>query len=329
MRWLRLVSTLAVLSACSGEGAHPAATAPSSGAGGSGATAGAGGAAGEGGAAPLALDVWTFNLRYDNPDDGANAWPHRRDFVATLLRDAAPDVVGVQEALRSQLDDLAERLPYDEVGVGRVDGHEAGEYSAILFDAERFDVAASDTFWLSDTPEVPGSTSWGNTVVRICTWARLVERASGRGLFVFNTHLDHQSQSSRARSVELIAARVAERDPPDPFLLLGDFNAGETNRALRYLRGEVDRASTGDDPVPPSPGLVDTFRVVHPDAEDVGTYHAFEGGTDGNKIDYVLARPAPETEVFAAEIVHASDGALYPSDHFPVTATLAIRRDTP
>ncbi|WP_437937790.1 endonuclease/exonuclease/phosphatase family protein [Sorangium sp. So ce341] len=271
------------------------------------------------------LDLMTFNIRYANRRDGVNAWKNRRDLLYQVIRDADPDVLGLQEALRSQLDDLRGALPYAELGVGRDDGVEAGEYSAILYDADRFDVDESGTFWLSDTPEVPRSRSFGNVVVRICTWARLVEKSSGRGFYLFNTHLDHESQPSRARSVELIADRIAKRGHPDPVFLTGDFNAGESNPAVLYIKGEAARASEGTAPVPAPPGLVDTFRVLYPNEAPVGTFNGFNGDEDGEKIDFIFAQPAPVTEVLLARILRDHRDGLYPSDHFPVTASVRLQ----
>src|SRR5690606_11157963 len=144
-----------------------------------------------------------------------NAWHRRRDLLAEVIRDAAPDVVGLQEALATQLDDLARLLPqYSRLGVGRDDGDAAREHSAILYRTSRLEVAGGaeqGTFWLSVTPEVPGSKSWGNSIPRICTWARFIDREAppgSPGFYIFNTHLDHRSQPSRERAIELIAARM-------------------------------------------------------------------------------------------------------------------------
>lgn len=260
---------------------------------------------------PLELSVMTFNIRYGTANDGADAWPHRRAMVVDVIREHDPDVVGLQEALAFQLDELLDALPgYASVGVGRNDGRAAGEYTAILYRPARFDLAESATFWLSDTPDVPGSKSWGNAITRICTSARLVERDTGRALYIYNTHFDHISQPSRERSAELLLDRIAARAHPDPVLVTGDFNAGESNPAVRRM--------TSDDRTP----LIDTFRAAHPDAPEAGTFNAFKGATDGDKIDYIFAEPA--TEVLAAQIVRTSAGGRYPSDHFPVTARLRL-----
>jgi endonuclease/exonuclease/phosphatase family metal-dependent hydrolase len=199
------------------------------------------------------------------------------------------------------------------VGVGRDDGAEKGEYSAILFRKDRFHVAEAGTFWFSDTPSVVASKSWGNNITRICSWARFIDR-DGRGLYHYNLHLDHQSQPSRERSTVLLRGRIDTRSVPDPVIVTGDFNVGEANPALATL---TQAAGAG------RPPLVDTFRVLHPDAKDAGTFSGFKFGSHGtDKIDYVLV--APGTEVMAAEIVRASRGNRYPSDHFPVTARVRL-----
>ncbi|MCA9298121.1 MAG: endonuclease/exonuclease/phosphatase family protein, partial [Phycisphaerales bacterium] len=166
--------------------------------------------------------VVTCNIRYDNPGDGEDQWSKRRSFLVNELRASTPDILAMQEALHHQLEYVEAALEdFDRVGVGRDDGESKGEYAPILVRRDRFRVLDSGTFWLSDSPETPGSASWGNRIPRICTWARL-EDANGRTLRVFNVHLDHQSGPSRQRASALIAARIALGD--DPVVLLGDFN---------------------------------------------------------------------------------------------------------
>jgi endonuclease/exonuclease/phosphatase family metal-dependent hydrolase len=278
------------------------------------------------------LAVMTFNIRYGTADDGPNAWPKRKDLVLDVLHTHAPDIVGMQEALRFQLDQIIGAMPrYGEIGVGRADGKEAGEYSAILYDAQRFAVDDHGTFWLSDSPEAVASMSWGNRIPRICTWARLIEKKSQTTFYVFNTHLDHESQPSREKSAVLLAKRMAARaHRADTVILTGDFNASEMNDAIRYLKGELPCVDEGEAPPPaaaepPPIVLVDTFRVLHPEAKDVGTFCGFRGTTDGPKIDYVFVEP--RVKVLDAAIVRDHDEGRYPSDHFPVKAT--IRLDTP
>jgi endonuclease/exonuclease/phosphatase family metal-dependent hydrolase len=255
------------------------------------------------------LRVMTFNIRYGDADDGPNRWPRRREMLLEVIREFDPDVLGVQEALRYQLDEIGETLPEHVcVGVGReADG--GGEYSAIFYRRTRFDLLAAETFWLSDTPEVAGSHTWGNQLPRVCTWARLVERVDGRRLAVFNTHWDHIAQPARLRSGELMAERIAARCAAgDPVLVTGDFNAAEDNPAIAALtrQGEL---------------LRDSYRTAHPGADPAGTFHGFRGRAGTGKIDAVLVSAG--WEVREAAIVRTEREGRFPSDHFPVTAAVA------
>ncbi len=264
------------------------------------------------------VPIMTFNLRYGTADDGENSWPHRRDLVLDVIREQAPDVLGVQEALRFQLDELAAAFPeYAEVGVGRDDGGTAGEYAAILYRADRFEATEDGTFWFSETPDQPGSTGWGAGLPRVCTWVRLAERASRRFFYVYNVHFDHESQESRERSAMLLASRILRRAGTAPVVVVGDFNAGEDNAAILYLKGQVEPA--------PELRLLDSFRVLHPDSSEVGTFNGFSGATSGSKIDGILV--SSDWEVESAAIVRTSRRGRFPSDHFPVVATLKYREE--
>jgi endonuclease/exonuclease/phosphatase family metal-dependent hydrolase len=273
-------------------------------------------------AAASPLTVMTFNIRYGTAEDGENHWDKRRDLLFQVIRDEGADVVGMQEALREQITQIVDAVPaYAFVGVGRDDGREAGEYSAILYRTARLTPLDSGTFWFSDTPEQPGSTSWGNRITRICTWSRFRDAAGG-SFYVFNLHLDHESQPSRERSVQLLAERIRSRAvPSDPVIVTGDFNVDEQNPAIRWLLGD-DRALPGAGPR--GIDLVDTFRARHPDARGVGTFTGFAfGRIDERKIDYVLTdRQFTPRE---ARIVQTSRAGRYPSDHFPVVATIERR----
>ncbi len=254
------------------------------------------------------LTVMSFNIRYGTANDGDNSWPNRDHLVMAVFRERNAQIVGVQEALAFQLDEITAEFPhYAVIGVGRDDGKTKGEYSAILYDTRRFAVDASGTFWLSDTPEIVASTSWGNSITRICTWARLINRDSGEALYVYNAHYDHRSQDSREQSSRLIAQRIANRAHTDPVVLMGDFNAGETNPAIRTLIES---------------GLNHTYRAVHPDATEVGTFNAFEGTPDGEMIDHIFT--SPTIEIIEADIDRTNDDGRYPSDHYPVWATIEL-----
>lgn len=263
-----------------------------------------------GASAQQSVTVLSYNIRYGTAQDGDHVWPNRRALVIDLLRDHAPQLIGIQEALRFQLDEIGAALPrYREVGVGRSDGKTAGEYAAILVDTARFRIIGEGTFWFSDTPEVPGSMHWGNRITRISSWARLVDRLTADTVRIYNVHWDHESQPSRERSAALLLERMAtDAGPNDRLLLTGDFNADETNPAFQAL--------LADRRVP----LRDSFRTLHPDAAVVGTFNGFRGDLGGGKIDAVLVGEG--WEVVQAGIDRRWVGGRWPSDHFPVVAVV-------
>lgn len=255
--------------------------------------------------------VLTFNIRYGTARDKASYWPARRELVFEVIRGGDYDFVGLQEALRFQLDEIEQAVPgYTEVGVGRDDGRIAGEYSAILVRTDRWAIDQAGTFWLSDTPEIPGSKTWGNRIPRIVTWIRAIHKGTGKSLFLFNTHFDHQSARARELSARLLRQRIVGRVPQDPVIVTGDMNADESEAPVRILKGDA-----GDGQL----RLLDTYRVKMP-AGPAGTFHGFTGTDDGRKIDYVLC--SPDFEVRDAAIIRYHRGPRYPSDHFPVSATL-------
>lgn len=266
----------------------------------------------------------TYNIRYGTANDGENSWSNRRDLCIEVLRALDADIVGVQEALDFQLDEMRGMLPgYVQVGVGRDDGRRRGEHAALLVRGDRYAIDRSGTTWLSDTPDVPGSRSWGNGITRIVTWARLIDLHSGRALWVYNVHLDHQSQASRERSVELVSQLMHARPFADePVIVMGDFNAGEGNSACRYMRGEAASASGRED-APASPGLVDSFRVLHAGASEVGTFNGFKDERGGEKIDHIFASPSLKVLDAGIDRTRGGDGGC-PSDHDAVWAKFAF-----
>lgn len=252
--------------------------------------------------------VMTFNIRTSPAHDSKD--------ICNVIRNYSPDIIGLQEATRLRIDGIRKNLPeYGEIGEGR-DGGEKGEYSAILYRIKRFNVNESGTFWLSDTPDKP-SITWGNSCIRICSWARLVEKKSGQAFYMYNTHLDHRSQPSREKSVQMIISHIKKRTHKNMFILTGDFNIGENNIAIKYLKGTGDIANSA--PI----SIIDTFRVLYPDAKEFGTFNNFKGCTNGPKIDYIFT--GSKTCVLAASIIRTHDGeGIFPSDHYPVTANLRL-----
>lgn len=262
-------------------------------------------------ASPLKLCVATFNLRFAS-DSGPNSWPTRRPVMRECLRQLAPDIIGTQEGLHSQLQDLATDLPeHVWIGTGR-DGGDRGEFMAIFYRRSRFQPLATNHFWLSDTPEVVASSTWGNQHNRMVTWVRFRELAEGREFYVWNTHFDHKTPPARERSAELVRKRIAALPDNLPLLLTGDFNcAAGQSRPYDILTREG--------------GLADTWQAAKVRVnEGYNSFQEFrEPERKGIRIDWILTRG--EVEVDKAEIVTFSNNGQFPSDHFPVAAWLTFR----
>lgn len=212
------------------------------------------------------LTALTYNIRYDNPGDGEDAWPKRRDFLAGQLRFHAPDIFGIQEGLHRQLEYLSEQLPaYTRVGVGRDDGKQGGEYSALFFLKKRFGLLASGTFWLSETPDTV-SKGWDAALPRVCTFAHLHDSLSGKKLWVFNTHFDHIGKEARRRSAELILLKIKEKNTAnEPVVLMGDFNAEPQEEPVAVLTHELrDARSMSLEPPFGPEGTFNAFKFNEP-----------------------------------------------------------------
>lgn len=257
------------------------------------------------------LLLMTYNLRYASTTK-PNAWPDRRPIVKSLLDEYAPDLLGTQEGVFSQLKDVAaDQRNYDWIGLGR-DGGSRGEFMAIFYRRERFDVLEFDHFWLSDTPEVMGSTTWGNSNRRMVTWARFQDRRNGREFYFLNTHLDHQIQPAREKSATLILARIAKLKPELPLFLVGDFNA-------------VARENKAYDLLVTDGGLTDTwFAAKKRLNEDANSFNNFAPLVrDGKRIDWILSRGT--LDVRQSEVVTVQRGDQWPSDHCPVAAWVSLK----
>jgi len=250
------------------------------------------------------LKVMTFNIRYGTADDGENSWPFRKDNLAETIKSFSPDILGLQEALQLQIDELIKQLPgYDYVGVGRDDGKSKGEHSCIFYSKKRFTVDSSNTFWFSETPDVIASKSWGNRITRICTWIRLKDKINGKAFYMFNLHIDHESQPSREKSAELLVKKISEKSLP--VILTGDFNCGEENPAIKTILAS---------------GLNDSYRLLNSKREEEATYHAFKGDRTGEKIDFIFT--SKDFNVTKSEIVRKDFNGKFPSDHFPLITVL-------
>jgi endonuclease/exonuclease/phosphatase family metal-dependent hydrolase len=259
---------------------------------------------------PLTLRVMSFNVRVPTSQpQPPDAWAYRRPVLKKLLEREVPDVIGTQEGVYPQLRDIAADLPdYDWIGLGR-EGGSKGEFCAIFYRRDRFEPVAFDHFWLSDTPNLVASITWGTAYHRMVSWARFRERDTGREFYFWNTHFDHQIETARQKSAQLIRERLAPLDPNVPLILVGDFNcAAGTSRASEILTNDA--------------GLVDTWTIAaHRTNERLNTFHNYQPPlTEGQRIDWILARPP--VDVPTAAIIDHHENGQHPSDHFPVTATL-------
>jgi endonuclease/exonuclease/phosphatase family metal-dependent hydrolase len=268
------------------------------------------------------LRVMSFNVRYSKgvPHEEAaeNNWNDRkfprRDRAVRVIREDMPDVLGVQEARELQVVDLREALPeYDFYGVGRDDGKAGGEYAGIFYRKDRVMRADAGSFWLSATPEKPGTSFYTvpGAVPRLASWVRLRDKQSGREVLVLNTHFDHISAAARRKSATLIRERLSQLAKGVPAIVMGDLNTPEDSAPLRELIGEA----------PSNRRLIDSYRAIHRErSPEESTFNHWKGTTTGSRIDFIL-----HTEEFkptAAAILRTSYQGRWPSDHYPVTATL-------
>ncbi len=256
------------------------------------------------------LRVMTFNVRFANPSDGANVWPARRAVFLRTVRDANPDVIGTQELLKSQGDDIVRALPaYRWFGRDRDGGHD-GEHMGVFYRADRLKLVESGDFWLSETPETPGRISWGANLPRMVTWGVFETRGAGKPVrfLMADTHFAHrgaEDEQARDRSAALIARRLPAIARGLPIVLTGDLNTTPDSAAVRRLTAF----------------LTDASRLARTATAPTGTFHDFTGTPEPGKwIDYVLVRGFRPV---AAQVLTTHDGARYPSDHFPIVATLA------
>jgi endonuclease/exonuclease/phosphatase family metal-dependent hydrolase len=255
------------------------------------------------------LQVMTYNVRLD-ADPPPRDWASRLPLMTRVLRRHAPDLVGVQEARWHQLRGLDAALPdHDWIGLGRKGGTR-DEFSAILYRRDRFEVLDFDHFWLSDTPHVIGSATWGNTITRMVTWARFRDRRGGREFYHVNTHFDHQSENARIKSAELVLARVRGFTRGVPVVLTGDFNVPAGGSRPHAIL-------TGPD------AFVDTWTTARRRGPETNTFGGWRPPAPGGpRIDWILSRGAVRTSW--TEIDHYHQDGRYPSDHYPVVAHLTL-----
>lgn len=252
------------------------------------------------------IDVMSFNIRYDSPSDieKGNGWLQRRPLVVSLIRHYSPDLLGIQEAMKHQLDYLLEHLPeYEFIGVARDDGKEKGEYSAILYKKERYELKENNTFWLSETPDKP-SKSWDAALPRIVTWGAFKDKKTQEEFYYFNTHFDHIGTEAREQSAKLILKKIDAIAGDGPVILTGDFNVTPDTKPYAVLAEALadSRESSTKPPYGPE-----------------GTFSGFELKPTGNfrQIDFIFVRGL---KVSVHETIADFFDDKFPSDHLPVMA---------
>jgi endonuclease/exonuclease/phosphatase family metal-dependent hydrolase len=260
------------------------------------------------------LRVMTYNIRFDNPTDGVHAWPNRKELVASVIRFHKADIIGVQEALEHQIQDLMELLPgYDWVGVGRNED-EGGEFSAILYRSSVVTVKAAQTFWLSESPDEPGSQSWDSSLPRIATWAHFVTSSEERELFVLNTHFDHRGEQARLESAHLIKEQTSRLANGLPVIVMGDLNATSEQPPLALL---------SDTPLPDGRSLHDGFvHSLQPHHGPASTWTGFTKIEADRRIDYIFA--SEDLPIYYHAILTDKLEDRYPSDHLPVLVEVGL-----
>lgn len=260
------------------------------------------------------LRVMSFNVRLGVANDGPNHWNLRKGLVVRAIKRFDPDLLGTQETHPFQAEFLQRELPgLVYYGVGRREDPKTGEQCGLMYRKARFEVLDKGTFWLSKTPDRPGTKSWDSSLPRIASWVKLRDKQDrGKELVFVNTHFDHRGRQARLEGAKIIRRRVAELGPKVRIVVTGDFNAGEGSEPYRALVGPVPASSVE---------LIDTYRAAHPKRKDgEGTFSAWSGRRSGNRIDWVLHTPHFRTR--SAAIDSFNEDGRYPSDHYPVTAVL-------
>ncbi len=265
------------------------------------------------------LRVMTFNIKYNEPRDGENAWEFRDQKVADVIRFHKADLVGVQEALIGQLKDLEKSLPgFTYCGVGRSDGKEGGEFSAILYRQDRFKLLETDTYWLSETPEIPGSKGWGANYPRVVTWAKFYDRFTRKTFFQFNTHFDNESEQAREQAAKLLLKRIEKIAVKMPFVVTGDFNFVESTEPYRIVTGKETKSWEE------GKFLLKDARYESSNGHFGGnsTFNGFKEMIPDRKIDYIFVKEG--VRVFEHGILSDRWDGKWASDHLPVLSEISF-----
>lgn len=256
------------------------------------------------------FNIITYNIRMNTPDDGVNAWPLRKDKVASLLKFHQADIFNVQEALPEQMDDLTSLFPdFDHVGVGRDDGVRKGEHMAVFFRKSRFEKVNDGMFWLSETPDKPGF-GWDAVCNRTVTWIRLKDKLTKKSFYVFDTHFDHRGKIAREEAAKLILKSVKEINKENlPLILTGDLNLTKNTVPVQSILKELSDALD---------------KSITPPYGPAGTSGGFDVKNMPNKIDFIFIND--KVSVLRHGVLSDSFGLFYPSDHLPVLAEVLLTK---
>lgn len=249
------------------------------------------------------LSLMSYNIKYANENDGENSWSKRRGFITSQMKFYEPDIFGVQEAVKLQVDHFKDSLNgYVYVGAGREDGKQAGEYSAIFYKKDRFNLINSETFWLSETPSKV-STGWDAALPRVCTYALFEDLESEKKFWVFNTHFDHMGIEARKNSAQLILDKIATINTEDlPIFLSGDFNLEPDSQGIQLITKKLQDSK-------------EVARLVSFGSE--GTFNGYDfEEAPVRRIDYIFVNDKVKIEKYG--VLTDSKMQHYPSDHFPV-----------
>lgn len=250
------------------------------------------------------VETMSFNIRYGTAEDGTNSWYYRAGAVIEMIKDQAPDVIGMQEVLREQMDLLKDYLSYKCIGVGRDDGKREGEHMCIFYNPKTVKIQKWGTFWLSETPGKP-SLGWDAACRRTATWALVKAKDSGRLFYFVNTHLDHVGAQARSNGLRLILDRIdAINTGGYPVILSGDFNVSPDDATLSPLGGRMQSA-----------------REIAFRTDEGATYNAWGHKENESVIDHIYESGFSSCQVFEVVRKPYMD-KKYISDHYPVRATL-------
>jgi len=254
------------------------------------------------------IDVMTFNIRVDNPGDSLNAWPKRAPMVAGFINDQIPDLLGMQEVLWLQYQYLDSALAgYGSVAAGRDDGIKFGEACPVFYRLGRFSPLASGTFWLSATPDLPGSVGWGAALTRVATWVRLYDKTVRDTLLFINTHFDHVSDSARLMSSGVLLGRLKELSGDNNFVITGDFNALPGSKAIARMQEDSY--------------AIDSYSISEtPPAGETYTFNGWKDTAGDGRIDYIFVRNG--MKVSSHETFRVIKDGVFISDHWPVKARI-------